>query len=110
MPDRALPARATPAAESVWETCAMVLRCQERGAQAFPRCRYDAIALGPAGRYVAARSGMFDNGLEREERAAIVAALGRELAADGWEMVEAGTDPMPNFRRRLDSAGTPPPG
>ena len=103
-PDRAVPTatplgQATMAAEPAWETCTMELRCQERGARVYPLCRYDAIALGPAGRYVAARSEAFDNGLERADRAAIVAALGRELAADGWEPVVVSTDPMPHFRR-----------
>jgi hypothetical protein len=108
-PDSAAPAapplgEATTEGEAAWETCVVELRCQERGARVYPLCRYDAIALGPAGRYVAARSANFDNGLEQAERAAIATALVSELTADGWEAVVVGADPMPHFRRRVGAA------
>ena len=100
-PEASLPVAVARAAGPAWEECAVELRCQERGARVYPLCHYDAIANGPTGLYVAARSADFDNGLDRPERAAIVAELGRELLADGWETAPDGTDPMPRFRRRL---------
>ena len=99
-PDDARPAAVTPPAEGAWEECAVELRCDERGGRVYPLCHYDAIAHGAAGLYLAARSADFDNGLDRADRAAIVAALGRELLADGWETAPQGADPMPHFRRR----------
>jgi hypothetical protein len=102
------PTSPAPDATGGWETCAVELRCQERGTRVYPLCRYDAIAQGPTGRYIAARSMAFDNGLDRAERAAIVAALGAELTADRWEAIATSADPLPHFRRRLGTAADTP--
>ena len=100
----ASPVQAEVSAASAWEDCTVELRCQERGTRVYPLCRYDAIALGPAGRYVAARSPSFDNGIEQAERAAILDAVAGELRDDAWEPAPPSTDRMPRFRRRLDAA------
>ena len=103
-PAAAIPAAATASPAQAWEDCTVELRCQERGTRIYPLCRYDAIALGPAGRYVAARSPSFDNGIEQAERAAILDAVAGELRDDAWEPAPPSSDRMPRFRRRLDAA------
>lgn len=88
-------------AEPVWDVCEVELRCQERQARTYPLCRYEAIVVGSAGRYVAGRSAEFDNGINGVERTSVLAILTEDLAEYGWEPISPTRDRMPRFRRRV---------
>src|SRR5688572_29868430 len=62
----------SPPGEPAWEWCVVELRCQERQARTYPLCRFEAIAVGSLGRAVIGTSTEFDNGIEREERQALL--------------------------------------
>jgi hypothetical protein len=94
---------ATTAAPA-WEVCVVELRCEERRARTYPLCRYEAVAVGPAGRSVVGTSIEFDNGIEQTERQALLDAFAAELLRDRWQHEPPTADRMPRFRRQVHAA------
>jgi hypothetical protein len=86
-----------------WERCVVELRCQERQARTYPLCRFEAIAVGLLGRAVIGTSMEFDNGIEREERQALLDTFAADLLRDRWQSESPTTDGMPRFRRPVDA-------